>query len=170
MQPEAVHYGFVKAFAVVLGAIWATSKIASFISMIGKVVAAMRALAVASGIAAVAEAFATGGLSVAAAGAALAGTAIPLIAAGAAVYGGVKLNSILGGGSKSTAKSYGYGTAGSNSAPNLTGHPVKVIPTTKTTKSTPTTIINQTIYASDTNDIAKNMAKAMKIKPPMGGR
>jgi len=129
----------------------------------------MRALAVASGIAAVAEAFATGGLSVAAAGAALAGTAIPLIAAGAAVYGGVKLNSILGGGSKSTAKSYGYGTAGSNSAPNLTGHPVKVI-TKPTPNPTPTTIINQTIYASDTNDIAKNMAKAAKIKPPMGGR
>ena len=164
------NMGWVKAFAVVLGAIWATSKIASFISMIGKVVDAMRALAVASGIAAVAEAFATGGLSVAAAGAALAGTAIPLIAAGAAVYGGVKLNSILGGGSKSTAKSYGYGTAGSNSAPNLTGHPVKVIPTTKTTKSTAAVQQNITVYASNTNDIASKLSKAAKTGVPLGGK
>ena len=109
-------------------------------------------------------------MSVAAAGAALAGTAIPLIAAGAAVYGGVKLNSILGGGSKSTAKSYGYGTAGSNSAPNLTGHPVKVIPTTKTTKSTAAVQQNITVYASNTNDIASKLSKAAKTGVPLGGK
>jgi hypothetical protein len=167
------NMGWVKAFAVVLGAIWATSKIASFISMIGKVVAAMRALAVAAGIAAVAEAFATGGLSVAAAGAALAGTAIPLIAAGAAVYGGVKLNSILSGGSKSSAATGINGTPGSTqnwSTPNLQGKGVTMIKPTPKKTSAPTVNQNITVYASNTNDIASKLSKAAKTGVPLGGK
>jgi hypothetical protein len=161
---------WIKAFGVVLGSIWATSKIIAFVSAIQKIIAAMRTLAVATGIAAVAEAYLTGGLSVAAASAALAGSAIPLIMGGAAIYGGFKMNSLLnaGGGGTSTLSK----TSGGSSQfmkPNLTGKPVKII-TKPTPKPTPTVQQNITVYASNTDDIAKKMSKAAKNGLPLGSK
>ena len=127
----------------------------------------MRSLAAAAGIAAVAEAFATGGLSVGAAAVAIAGTLTPALAAGAAIYGGVKLNSILNDkGTKSTP--YNPMSGNMPSVPDITGKGVKKI--TPTPKPTPTVQQNITVYASNTDDIAKKMSKAAKNGLPIGSR
>ena len=161
---------WIKAFGAILGTIWATSKVIAFVSAIQKIITAMRALAVAAGIAGVAEAFATGGLSAVAASAALAGTAIPLIATGAAIYGGVKLNSILNAGSGGTSTlSKTSGGSSQFMRPNLTGKPVKII-TKPTPKATPAVQQNITVYASNTDDIAKKMSKAAKSGLPLGSK
>ena len=53
----------------------------------------------------------------------------------------------------------------------LTGHPYKVITPTKTKpKATPTVNQQITVYASNTNDIAKKMALAAKSGVPIGGK
>jgi len=165
------NIGWIKGFGIALGAIWATAKVASFISMIGKLISVMRTLAVAAGIAGVAEAYATGGLSAVAATAALAGTVIPLIAGGAAIYGGFKLNDILNSGSGSKSKPYdpmsGNAFYGVKSAPNLQGKGVKRYDT-KTPKPTATVQQNVTVYASNTNDIHRNLAQTAKTGVPIG--
>jgi hypothetical protein len=82
------NMGLVTGFGLVLGGIWAVSKMIAFISMLTKIKDAFIALrTVLIGVAAI-EAYATGGVSVVAATAA--------IAAAGAVYGGFKLADILG--------------------------------------------------------------------------
>ena len=161
------NFGWFKALAGILATMWAVGKLSAFISMIGKLIAVMRTLAVVSGVAAVAEAFATGGLSVGAAALAIAGTLTPALAAGAAIYGGVKLNSILNDkGTKSTP--YNPMSGNMPSVPDITGKGVKKV--TPTPKPTPTVQQNITVYASNTDDIAKKMSKAAKNGLPIGSR
>ena len=162
------NFGWFKALAGILATMWAVGKLSAFISMVGKLIAVMRSLAAAAGIAAVAEAFATGGLSVGAAALAIAGTLTPALAAGAAIYGGVKLNSILNDkGTKSTP--YNPMSGNMPSVPDITGKGVKKI--TPTPKPTATTVQqNITVYASNTDDIAKKMSKAAKNGLPIGSR
>lgn len=81
------HIGIIKTFGIVLGAIWATGKIVAFVTMIGKVITAMRALATSAAVAAAAEALATGGANLLLGGAAIA----------AAVVGGFKLKDLISG-------------------------------------------------------------------------
>ena len=157
------NFGWFKALAGILATMWAVGKLSAFISMIGKLIAVMRTLAVVSGVAAVAEAFATGGLSVGTAALAIAGTLTPALAAGAAIYGGDKLKSILnsGGGAKSTP--YNPMSGNTPDVPNLAGKGVKRI-------DTPAVQQNITVYASNTNDIASKMSKAAKNGLPIGSR
>ena len=60
------HMTLVKDFAAVIAIMWTTTKVAAFVGAINTVIAAMRLLTATSVAASIAEAFATGGLSVAA--------------------------------------------------------------------------------------------------------
>ena len=62
----STHMTLIKDFAVVLGTLWATSKVLAFISVINKVAAAFKAMAAAETLAVIAETFLTGGLNLAA--------------------------------------------------------------------------------------------------------
>ena len=62
----STHMTLIKNFAVVLGTLWATSKVLAFISVISKVAAAFKAMAAAETLAIIAETFLTGGLNLAA--------------------------------------------------------------------------------------------------------
>lgn len=162
------NMGWIKALGIVLGGIWATSKVIAFISMIGKVIAAMRALAVAAGVAAVAEAFATGGLSVAAAGAALAGTAIPLIAGGAAVYGAFKLSDILSGGKSSKSTAYNPMSGNTPDIPNLQGKGVQKYSSGKSSKVAQTVTYNTfNIQNPNPHATAQAVVKVTKLGAPI---
>ena len=62
----STHMTLIKDFAVVLGTLWATSKVLAFISVINKVATAFKAMAAAETLAVIAETFLTGGLNLAA--------------------------------------------------------------------------------------------------------
>ena len=62
----STHMTLIKDFAVVLGTLWATSKVLAFISVINKVATAFEAMAAAETLAVIAETFLTGGLNLAA--------------------------------------------------------------------------------------------------------
>lgn len=69
------NIGFIKAMGVAIGAMFVVGKVTAFISAIQALIGVYRTLAATAGAAAVASAFATGGLSLAAGGAAIAGYA-----------------------------------------------------------------------------------------------
>jgi hypothetical protein len=157
-----------KGIAVAIGVIWAVPKIAGVITAIQTLIKTYEALRAAAATAAIATAFATGGVSVVAATAALAG--------GAAIYGGFKLKDILTNWNGTPAdKVASYRATGMRRTPgtapiasqNLAGKGVKKVTTPAKTK---TTAVQQniTVYASNTNDIAKNLAKAAKNGTPIG--
>jgi hypothetical protein len=108
------HKKVFEGLGVALAVIWAVPKVAGIVSAIGTMIKAYQALRDAAAAAAIADAFATGGISVAAATAALAGAA--------AVYGGFLLNKDLssGGGAKKVAATTPKATV----APNLAGRGV----------------------------------------------
>lgn len=184
----------VSAFIGILAGMWTTAKIATFITAIGDVAKAFKALAVAAGIADVAEAFATGGASIvttlAVAGGALAGIATAAgvgylvdkaLTSGGGITPGTKMpSSFAASGAGSNYKVAGLPTLGKFT-------PLKVDSGLKptnysTTKTSKTSIpknkrgtagagsanITQNFYGpvSDPSQIGKEAAKAIKT----GGR
>ena len=137
------------------------SKITAGIMAVVSAVNILRDAYIATGIAA---AFATGGVSV--------GTALTAVGAivgtAAATYTLKKLIDSRNQASTGTAFSTPMSISGQvTKTPNLTGKPVKVI---EKPSSTSNTTINMTVYATDTNDIAKNMAKSQKFGIPKGAK
>lgn len=164
------HKTLVTEFGVALGTIWATSKIVGFISMLTKVAEAFRAIAVASGIAAIAEGFATGGISIAASSAAMLPflEVLGLSAAGfLAVAAGKKELSAGSSTSFTTPMSI---SGQSKITPSLAGKGVSKVSPKPTPKPSPTVNQNVTVYASNTNDISKKLSKAAVNGVPLGGK
>lgn len=187
--------GVIEGFAIAMGSIWAVNKISAgvtaTITAINAIKAAyigLRTVLITTGIA---EAFATAGVS---AGSAM--TALGLAAAaGYLVYQTPKLAGLAqdvigdrygisipgaGGGispdtsataakaaARAAAKNKPSGPSGTGAIPSsIAGKGVpKIAP-----KSPVTVVQNNTIYASDTNDIAKKMALASKVGISQGAR
>lgn len=161
------HVGLVKTLALTIAGIWIGSKIVAGVSVtitiIKSLIAVYNALKVAAGLAMVMEAGATGGTSLIAAAAAMA-------AAGALVAGVSVIANKLG---QDKAPTGIYGTG---SHPSTGG----IVKTTKTPGSiegkgvtvvpSKTTTVNQnvTVYATNTNDIAKKLSKAATNGLPIG--
>ena len=145
-------------FGAALAGLWIGSKIAAGISATIVAVNALRDAWIAVGIA---EAFATGGIS--------AGLGLTAVAAivGTAVATKM-LHDVL---SKKTytpsALPFQDPTNYAAATPNLTGKPVKIIAKPSTTTSGTTVLQNVTVYASNTNDISKNLSKAAKNGIPV---
>jgi len=159
------NQGLFKTLAAILVVIWSVPKIAGIVTAIQTLIKVYEALRLAAATAAIATAFATGGVSVAAATAAIAGAA--------AIYGGFVLKNDL---SKPAAKGAGVGVPESimQQQPitsNLAGKGVSRVPATAKTSAKKTTVIqNNTVYASNTNDIAKKLAKAASNGIPVGAK
>lgn len=156
----------IKNFAMAIAGFWVGTKIAASILAIIKVVNLLRDAYIATGIAA---AFATGGVSVASASAALA--AVGIVLASKNVWDLMHDK----GGTTPTPTPAGYGYAGGAKSmgpiPDITGKGVPTIkPTPKPTPSSSPTVQNITVYASNTNDISKKLAKAAKNGQPIGGK
>jgi hypothetical protein len=155
--------GLFKGLAVALAVIWAVPKVAGIITAIQTLIKAYEALRVVAATAAIATAYATGGVSVAAATAAIAGAA--------AIYGGFVLKDAL---SKPTTGGAGVGIPESIMqqqpiAPNLAGRGVTRVPAKQSAKKTEV-VQNVTVYASNTNDIAKKLSKAASNGIPVGAK
>jgi hypothetical protein len=166
------HKGIVQTFGAALASVWVTGKLFAFISALQKVIGVFRTLAATAFVAAGAEALATGGLNIAVGTAAF----LPVLEAlGFASVGGLaayyasrenkqsSLVSTTSGGSSQFVKP---GTLPAKST--LKGVGVKKI--TPTPKPTPTVQQNITVYASNTDDIAKKMSKAAKNGLPLGSK
>jgi hypothetical protein len=143
---------------------WVGNKIVSGIMAVVTAVNILRDAYIATGLAA---AFATGGLSV--------GTA--LTAVGAVVGTAVATNTL-----RKLIDSRGQSSGGTTfttpmsvsgqvtKAPDLTGRPVKVLTPTPKPSASPTVNQNITVYATNTNDIAKKLSKAAKNGVPVGSK
>lgn len=159
------NQGVFKGLIAALAVIWAVPKVAAIVTAIQTIIKVYEALRAAAATAAVATALATGGVSLAA------GTAA--IAAGAAIYGGFKLKDLLQNWDVTPTAQMAKGSLPKgggqtlSTSSNLQGKGVKLITPTPTPK--PAVQQNITVYASDTNDIAKKMARAAKNGIPAGG-
>ena len=159
------NQGLFKTLAAILAVIWAVPKIAGIVTAIQTLIKVYEALRVAAATAAIATAFATGGVSIVAATAA--------IATAAAVYGGLTIANDL---KKPAVGGAGVGIPESIMqqqpiAPNLAGKGVSRIAATAKKATNKTTVIqNNTVYASNTNDIAKKLAKAASNGIPVGAK
>ena len=153
------NQGLFKTLAAILAVIWAVPKIAGIVTAIQTLIKVYEALRLAAATAAIATAFATGGVSIVAATAA--------IATAAAVYGGLTIANDL---KKPAVGGAGVGIPESIMqqqpiAPNLAGKGVAHVPTKKIS-----VVQNNTVYASNTNDIAKKLAKAASNGIPVGAK
>jgi hypothetical protein len=140
------------------------SKITAGIMAVVSAVNILRDAYIATGIAA---AFATGGVSV--------GTALTAVGAivgtAAATYTLKKLIDGRGQSSAGTAFSTPMSISGQvTKTPDLTGRPVKVLTPTPKPSASPTVNQNITVYATNTNDIAKKLSKAAKNGVPVGSK
>ena len=159
------NQGLFKTLAAILAVIWAVPKIAGIVTAIQTLIKVYEALRLAAATAAIATAFATGGVSIVAATAA--------IATAAAVYGGLTIANDL---KKPAVGGAGVGIPESIMqqqpiAPNLAGKGVSRIAATAKKATNKTTVIqNNTVYASNTNDIAKKLAKAASNGIPVGAK
>ena len=142
---------------------WIGDKIVTGIMAVNTAVNILRDSYIATGLAA---AFATGGLSV--------GTAITALAAivgtAAATY---TLHKLLSGKNDTAPTTFSTPmtiSGQSTGAPDLRGRPVKVITPTAKPSASPTVNQNITVYATNTNDIAKKLAKAAKNGVPVGSK
>jgi hypothetical protein len=161
------NMGWVKLFAGALTAIWATSKVVAFIGVIKDLIGVYRALAASAAVAAAAEAFATGGANLGLGAAAIAATTAVAAAAGVSFLA-------YKAGQKPATGGAGVGIPESIMqqqpiAPNLAGRGVSRVPAKTSAKKT-TVIQNNTVYASNTNDIAKKLAKAASNGIPVGAK
>jgi len=147
-------------FGAALLGLYAGGKIAAGIEALAAAFVVLRDAAIG---AAIAEAFATGGVNI----------GLGLTAVAAVVGTGVAtkmLHDVL------SKKTYTPSTlpsqdptAYSAATPNLTGKPVKLLPKPASTSHT-TVIQNTTVYASDTNDIYKHLSKSAKNGVPVGAK
>ena len=157
------NIGWVQLFAGALTAIWATSKVVAFIGVIKDLIGVYRTLAASAAVAAAAEAFATGGANLGLGAAAIAATTAVAAAAGVSFLA-------YKAGQQPAVGGAGVGIPESIMqqqpiAPNLAGKGVAHVPTKKIS-----VVQNNTVYASNTNDIAKKLAKAASNGIPVGAK
>lgn len=158
-----------KTLGMAIVGIYTGTKIAAGIMAITN---AVRALALAWTAAAAAATIATGGLNIAGAASGLAiigGTALATKVlmdiinkkptAGGVVSGQIPAGVYAG----PTAGTYGP-------VPSLAGKGVQIVPQSTDTGTKKTTVQNITVYASNTNDIAKKLAAAAKNGQPIGNK
>lgn len=160
--------GALKILGEAVVGFWIGGKIIAGIMATVKAVEALRVAYVTTGIAA---AFASGGLS-------LATAATALGAAGLIVGGTLGLKNVLEGktiygkpmgGGSSSPKPTPTPTPSSTAIPStLKGKGQTTVTATPKPSASPTTVQNITVYATDTNDIAKKLAKASKTGVPIG--
>jgi hypothetical protein len=155
-----------KGLAAVLAIIWAVPKVQAIISVIQTLIKTYNALRLAAGTAAIAEAFATGGLSIA--------VATGAIATAAAVYGGFKLKDLLskgdlGAGGASTP--YNPQSGNLPDIPNLQGKGVQRYSSGKSAKSSKTaqTVHYNTFNIQNPNPhaTAQAIVKVTKLGAPI---
>jgi len=163
------NMGVFKTLAVLLTGIYATSKIVAFIGVIKELIGVYRTLAASAGIAAMAEALATGGASLGLGTAAILGASGVLAAAGVsylaykATNAPMAVNPVT---SSSITNPHGSVPGYTPKSASIQGRGVQKVPA----KSATTVLQNVTIYASNTNDISSKLAKAAKNGIPIGGK
>ena len=161
------NIGWVQLFAGALTAIWATSKVVAFIGVIKDLIGVYRTLAASAAVAAAAEAFATGGANLGLGAAAIAATTAVAAAAGVSFLA-------YKAGQQPAVHGTGFGIPESIMqqqlpAPKLGGKGVAHVPAKASTKKI-SVVQNNTFYASNTNDIANKMGKAINNGIPIGAK